>query len=292
MKRAARIGFVGAGKVAQTLAAAFTQAGWTVVAASSRSAANLTSLVERSPNTRASRVAQDVVDASTLVFLTVPDDDIARVCESLIWRHGVAAVHCSGATELAALGSAANGGAAVGGFHPLQMFTNPEVALQSLAGCTIGIEAPSPLRELLESMARDVGCKTFVLPPGTRALYHASASYVGPFFIALLREATQLWEQFGADERQALDALVPLLQGTVAAVMDGGLARGMGGCIARGDIGTVRLHLAALDATNPQCGLLYRELALRNVPLALARGSLSPERAQAIRSLLIAPVEL
>lgn len=36
MKSGHKIGFIGAGKVAQTLAAAFTRAGWTVASASSR----------------------------------------------------------------------------------------------------------------------------------------------------------------------------------------------------------------------------------------------------------------
>lgn len=96
----------------------------------------------------------------------------------------------------------------------------------------------------------------------------------------------KLWERFGADEQQALRALVPLLNGTVDAVLDGGLARGMGGCVARGDLGTLRKHLAALDSMDPAAGALYRELGLRNVPLGLKRGTLTSERAREIELLL------
>lgn len=280
------IGFVGAGKVAQTLAAAFTRAGWTVAVASSRNPDNLAALIQRSPATTGTTRAQDVVEASTLVFLSVTDDEIERVCASLAWREGVAAAHCSGATELSALDSAKTCGALVGGFHPLQMFANPDVALSGLPGCTVGVEAESPLRETLESLARSIGCTPFALPPGVRAAYHASAYYVGPFLIALLQEGVKLWERFGANEGEALRALVPLLNGTVNAVVDGGLARGMGGCVARGDVGTLRKHLAALDDIDSAAGELYRALGLRNVPLGLKRGSLSPGRAQEIEALL------
>jgi predicted short-subunit dehydrogenase-like oxidoreductase (DUF2520 family) len=56
----------------------------------------------------------------------------------------------------------------------------------------------------------------------------------------------------------------------------------MGGCVARGDIGTVRKHLAALDGYDGDAGQLYRALARRNIPLGLARGSLSAAAAERI----------
>jgi predicted short-subunit dehydrogenase-like oxidoreductase (DUF2520 family) len=123
-------------------------------------------------------------------------------------------------------------------------------------------------------------------PAGARARYHASAYYVGPFLIALMQEAVAIWRSFGLDERDVLDALAPLLRGTIAAVMEGGLAAGMGGCVARGDVGTVQSHLGALQAFDPAMAALYRQLAVRTVPLALARGTLGEDAAQRIRDVL------
>ena len=54
----------------------------------------------------------------------------------------------------------------------------------------------------------------------------------------------------------------------------------------RGDVGTVKWHVAALDDFDPAMGRLYRELAARNIPLGLARGSLKPEAAALIRDAL------
>ena len=143
----------------------------------------------------------------------------------------------SGATELSALDHAKSARALTGGFHPLQMFANPDVALEGLRGCTVGIEAKPDFRRELELLATSIGCEPLALPAGVRPLYHASAYYVGPFLIALLKEGVELWKSFrrqrGAD---ALRAMMPLLRGTVAAVLDGGLANGMGGCVARGDV--------------------------------------------------------
>jgi predicted short-subunit dehydrogenase-like oxidoreductase (DUF2520 family) len=136
-------------------------------------------------------------------------------------------------------------------------------------------------------LATSIGCEPFSLSAGVRPLYHASAYYVGPFLIALLKEGVELWKSFGASEADALRAMMPLLRGTVAAVLDGGLANGMGGCVARGDVGTILKHLEALDDRFPASGALYRELALRNVPLGIERGTLSTGRAAEIESLLL-----
>jgi len=46
-------------------------------------------------------------------------------------------------------------------------------------------------------------------------------------------------------------------------------------------------RLALLDARFPSSGALYRELALRNVPLGIERGTLSSRRAAEIENLLL-----
>ena len=284
---ALRIGFIGAGRVAQTLAPAFDRANLNVAAFCNRGPDAARLLRSRVPSARPMPHAQELVDICDMVFLTVSDDAIVPVCRGLRWEPRHRVVHCSGATELAALDHAKSAGAATGGFHPMQMFANPDVALEGLRGCTVGIEADPDFRHELELLATSIGCEPLALPSGVRALYHASAYYVGPFLIALLKEGVELWKSFGASEADALRAMMPLMRGTVAAVLDGGLANGMGGCVARGDVGTILKHLEALDARFPSSGELYRELALRNVPLGIERGTLSAGRAAEIESLLL-----
>jgi predicted short-subunit dehydrogenase-like oxidoreductase (DUF2520 family) len=284
--RHARIAFVGAGPVAATLARAMRLAGLQVAAMFSRDHRKAADVAATVPGAAVAVTAQAAADAADIVFLTVPDDAIETVCAGLVWRAGHSVVHCSGATELDALRHARHAGASTGAFHPLQMFANPSVSLDTLAGCTVTIVAETPLAGLLEDICRGIRCRPVRLPPGQRALYHASANFVGPFLIALMQEAVQIWRALGISEHDALVALVPLLEGTVAAVMDGGLAQGMGGCVARGDVGTVGRHLTALDAFSPEMAALYRQLTIRTIPLGLARGSLSSAAADKIRAVL------
>ncbi len=281
-----RIAFIGAGRVAATLGQALHRAGLPVTAVFSRDRRHADAVAAQIPGAAVAATSQAAADAGDLVFLTVPDDAIESACAGVAWQPGQSVAHCSGATELAALRDASRAGALVGAFHPLQMFANPAVALDTLPGCTVTIEAEPPLADTLEDICRRIGCRPVRLQPGRRALYHASAYYVGPFLIALMQEAVEIWRALGMSERDALRALVPLLEGTVAAVMDGGLAEGMGGCVARGDVGTVDRHLSALEAFSPEMAALYRQLALRTIPLGLARGTLSAEAAEKIRAVL------
>ena len=48
----------------------------------------------------------------------------------------------------------------------MQMFANPDVALEGLRGCTVGIEAETDFRRDLERLATSIGCEPLALPAG------------------------------------------------------------------------------------------------------------------------------
>jgi predicted short-subunit dehydrogenase-like oxidoreductase (DUF2520 family) len=135
-------------------------------------------------------------------------------------------------------------------------------------------------------MAATLGCHTQRQPPGERALYHAGAGYVAAFVNALVEDALRVWSPLGLSQRNAIRALLPLLRGTADSIERSGPALGMAGPVSRGDLGTVEKHLRALGALDPELLDLYRRLALRTVALGIERGSLTPEKAAALRVLL------
>jgi predicted short-subunit dehydrogenase-like oxidoreductase (DUF2520 family) len=280
----ARLGFIGAGRVGTGLALSLARARCRVVAVASRSRASAKKLAGRLPGARACP-PQEVADRADLVFLTVPDDAIEAVASNIRWRAGFACVHCSGAGELALLAKAAADGARVGGFHPLRMFGEPGKAFD-MRGCAIAIAGGDALAKELSRLARAIGARPLRLPEGGRALYHAAANFSGGFVVALIQETVTLWGRLGIAEKDALGALLPLLRGTVDSVEKLGAAGALGSVIARGDIGTIRKHLEALAKTAPETLALYRLLSLRTIPLAIAKGTLQPQRAQEIEALL------
>lgn len=276
---AQRIGFIGAGRLASALAPALAQAGYEVVAVAGRQREAARALAARIAGCQAMDSAQGVADATDLAFVTVPDGAIADVAGSLHWRSGMAAAHCSGAAGLELLDPVTQGGGAAGSFHPLQTFATADAPL---AGVTVAIEASGPLLASLDRMAVALGCRPMHLPQGTKALYHASATLASNYLVTLLHEAGRLWEPLGCSESEALAALLPLVKTTMANVERIGLKSSLSGPIARGDSGTVRRHVQALQAGAPDLVELYRELGRKTLPLA----SLESGQAEEIASIL------
>lgn len=229
---------------------------------------------------------QDVVDACDLVFVTTPDGLIADTAAQARWRSGVYAVHCSGATEVAALASAQQAGALIGGFHPMQTFGDPAAAVRSLPGCTITIEAEEPLNATLVALAERLECRVNRLPPGMRARYHAAAGYTSQFINALFREASKIWQSWGATEEDAVRALLPLARGTLESIDSAGVAAGMPGPVSRGDVVTVEKHVHALEGLGPEVMEFYRLLCDRTIPLGFQNGAIDEKTAARFRAAL------
>ena len=267
------VAFIGAGRLGRTLARALAAKGVAVRAVGSRSAPAAQALAALLPGCAALPV-DEAAAAAELVFLTVPDDAIAPSAAALRWRAGQRVVHCSGATEIDALAAASAQGAQVGGFHPLQIFSDPERALSLLPGSTVAIEAEGALAAELQALAALLGMQPLTLRPGTRAAYHGAASFAASFLLSMLDEAAQVWEAIGLPREQALRSLLPLARGTLDAAEAKGLAQALAGPISRGDAGVVAKHLRAFDALGGRHGVFYRELSRRQLELARASGRL------------------
>lgn len=281
-----RLAFIGAGRLATTVAMGWSRAGYAVTACTSRSRSSAEKLAARAPGCRVVDSADALLDLADIVFVTTPDDSIARVASAVTWRAGIAVVHCSGATEVSALDAARERGALTGGFQPLAAFGDPDTALAALPGCTVAVEAVSPLIDQLEALAAALGCHPLRLPPGARGVYHAAGGYASQFVNALMAEAQLLWRSFGSTDEQSLRALLPLLKGTVNAIERAGPIQSMPGPVSRGDVGTVTKHVASLERVGPDALAMYRMLCGRTVGMALEKGSIDASRATSIRAAL------
>jgi len=280
------IGFIGAGKVGTALAVTLSGKGYPVVAVYSRTRASSQRLADSVDGCRVCDTGQGVAEAAELVFVTTPDDVIGQVVAELNWGKGQSVVHCSGADSTAILEKAREDGAFVGGFHPLQTFASVTHAIENIPGSTFAIEAEEPLLAILKDMAVALQGTWVKLNADDKVLYHAAAVMACNYFVTLVKLATDLWGTFGASPEQAIKALMPLLRGTLNNVENVGLPNCLTGPIARGDIGTIRKHVAALKRAAPEVLSAYRELGLHTIPIGVAKGTLDAERAEQLRELL------
>jgi predicted short-subunit dehydrogenase-like oxidoreductase (DUF2520 family) len=281
-----RIGFIGAGTIGSALALVLDGKGYSVVSVASRRRSSAVNLAEAIDGCSAADSGQLVADYAEMVFITTPDDAIASVASSVDWHRGQMVIHCSGADTSALLDPAREAGAYVGVFHPLQTFASIREARENLPGSTFAIEAEEPLLEILKTMAVSLGGRWLVLAAGDKVIYHASAVMACNYFVTLVKLATDLWQTFGVSREQAVEALLPLIKGTVHNIETLGIPGSLTGPIARGDVGTINKHLVALKKTAPGLLATYRALGLETIPVALAKGRIDEKQVERLKEIL------
>jgi predicted short-subunit dehydrogenase-like oxidoreductase (DUF2520 family) len=223
---------------------------------------------------------QGVADNADFIFITTPDDVISTVVNQVDWHKGQYVVHCSGADSLDVLEHARIMEAKVGSFHPLQTFASIQKAIENLPGSTFALEAEGNLLDILKKMADDLGGYWIKLGAGDKAAYHTAAVMACNYLVTLVKLATDLWDSFGVPRDQAIQALLPLLKGTINNIENLSVPNALTGPIARGDIGTVQIHLNTLKEIAPGILSVYCELGLQTIPVAIAKGKITKDQAR------------
>jgi predicted short-subunit dehydrogenase-like oxidoreductase (DUF2520 family) len=281
-----KLGFIGAGPVGTTFGVRLREQGYPVTAVADISPAAAERFATLVPGCLVSRNNQELAEAVDVVFITTADDYIPRVSSELKWRSGQMAVHCSGASTVQSLETARKQGAQVGSIHPCQTFAGIEQAIANLPGSTFAIEAEEPVKTTLTEMARALKGDIVYLTSEDKVLYHAAAAIACNYFTTIVKLAADLWCNFGKTPADAIKAYMPLLRGTLANIETAGFPKCLTGPIARGDVATIRRHLAALDKYAPELLPLYKELGGFTIPIGRDKGSLAADRAEELRTLL------
>lgn len=223
-----------------------------------------------------------------VVIIAVPDDRIGDVAQ-LVASYGEApagcvALHLAGAVSTDPLSPLHAVGYSVGSLHPLQSVADPWSGGDRLVGAAYAICGEPEAMTVARRIVAALGGRPLVVPASQRPAYHAAAVLASNYLVTLAATAVRILREIGIDEEDALPAILPLMRGTLDNLEDLGLASALTGPIARGDIDTVRTHLARLS---PSERALYSALGRETVQLSLAAG-LDPVRAEELIALLTA----
>jgi predicted short-subunit dehydrogenase-like oxidoreductase (DUF2520 family) len=223
---------------------------------------------------------------TSAVVLAVPDHVVAEVAYELSLMGaappGCAVFHLAGALSTDVLAPLHPPGYALGSIHPLVAVADPWLAADRLMGAAFALAGEPAAIALARRLVDALGGLPLVISPALRPLYHAAAVMASNYLVALTATSIRLLSSTGVDESDATRALLPLLRGTLSNIEQLGLPAALTGPIPRGDIDTIRLHLARLSDADR---VLYCGLGLELLRLARAAG-LDPSRADEIESLL------
>jgi predicted short-subunit dehydrogenase-like oxidoreductase (DUF2520 family) len=284
------VGIIGAGRVGAVLGAALRRAGYRIVAVAGESDASrnrVDALLPGVPVDKPSAVAR----VSDVLLLTVPDDMLGNVVtvlsDSGAIRPGQLVVHTSGRHGLTVLEEAAAVGARTIAMHPAMTFTGTSVDLPRLDGCVFGVTAGADEREITEQLVGDLGGRPMWVPEDRRTLYHAALAHGANHLVTLVTQAVEMLAAAGADnpELHPAETIRPLL----AAALDNALNQGdsaLTGPIVRGDVNTVRAHLADIAVNAPHTLPSYVVMARDTLDRVVTDGRVLPIRAAKIRRVL------
>jgi predicted short-subunit dehydrogenase-like oxidoreductase (DUF2520 family) len=181
------------------------------------------------------------------VWLCVSDDAIAASARELSTRggwKGKVVLHSSGALSAELLAPLARRGAATATLHPMQSFVRS--ARGEMRGIWFGIEGDDHAVRLARRIALDLGGKPLRVEPRNKALYHAMGSFSSPMVVAVLALAERIAREAGVPKRARRGMIEPILLRTIQNYMRHGPAAAFSGPLVRGDVITIRAHLAAL----------------------------------------------
>lgn len=236
-----KIGFIGAGKVGVSLGKFFREGGLTVTGYYNRhreaaqAAADFT-------ESKCFDSAQAVADASDVIFLTVPDNQIREVYESLRGAdlRGKKICHCSGALsaeeafpDIEALGATGYS------IHPLFPVSDKWASYKELGSAFFCIEGTGPLDFWVKTL-ESLGPRVQEISGDAKATYHAACAISSNLVCALVNTSLNLLQDCGFTEAGAREALTPLILSNVKHLLEDGPVQALTGPVERGDAETAR----------------------------------------------------
>lgn len=274
------VSIVGPGRVGSALAVALARAGYQTKFLVTRSRKRISTdvrKVARQLNAEVVKLGEKTLDTG-LVWIAVPDDEIAVVAAKLAaaqeWR-GRSVFHSSGALTSDMLSPLRAKGAKVASVHPAMTFVRR--SMPTLAGVTFGVEGDPQAVRLATKVVRDLGGITVPIKKQNKVLYHAFGTFASPMVIALMAALEQVGKAAGVKTLRLRDMAGPLLQQTLSNYLKHGAAAAFSGPLVRGDVATVRRHLAALQGA-PQAREAYITLARAAIKLLPVKNKSDIER--------------
>jgi predicted short-subunit dehydrogenase-like oxidoreductase (DUF2520 family) len=267
-KQKTAVTIIGAGRLGTALAVALERQGYSIeslVARRAQKARKAADLLDGKPQVLAAKQLLSLRPADVFL-ITVPDDQIAGVTAQLSGlEFDATALHTSGALSADVLAPLRKRGWHTGSIHPLVSVSDSEAAL---AGAFWSVEGDAAALRIGKAVVRDLEGQSFSIRSDDKPLYHAAAVMVAGNVVALFDVALEMLMRCGLDRKTSRAILLPLIASTVRSLQTKDPAQALTGTFSRGDLETVKRHLAALNKSELADALeLYRLLGQRSLTL-------------------------
>lgn len=286
-----KISFIGCGRVGRTLARALKEAGYEIGVIVCKNPKNAQSAISFIGAGEPGSDVAEAVTSGTVHFIMTNDDAVESVVREIDSDvpgslAGHYFFHTSGSLASTILDPLQKRGAEIGSIHPLQVFADPQKALENLPGIYYAIEGTEKAMMLAVQLVDLLQGKLLLIPTGRKVLYHIAGVFAANYLTALINIMLQIMEDIGEVPEEAYQAFLPLMVNVLQNVEEFGIEAALTGPISRGDQKTIEEHLKALHQFKPEILQAYKILGQETVELAARGGKIPPEKARKILELL------
>jgi predicted short-subunit dehydrogenase-like oxidoreductase (DUF2520 family) len=243
-----KIGFVGAGKVGFTLGKYFVLQGQEIAGFFSRSAAAAKEAAAFT-GTDYFETLDDILSASDILFLTVPDAAISDVwrCLKMLPIQNKIICHCSGLRSSADFDGIDERGAFGYSIHPLFAIGSKTASYKKMSQAIFTVEGHRQYLPYLKQLFTQMGNRVSVIPTQQKTKYHVAAVFLSNHVAALSHVGCRLLLACGFEESFIKAVLNTLFIENCQAIAENGAISALTGPVERNDCITIKEHIESLD---------------------------------------------
>lgn len=244
-----KIGFIGAGKVGFSLGRFFVENHIQVTGYYSRHKDNAVEAADFT-GTRCYDELSELVEDNDAIFLTVSDGAISSVYQELT-KYDITdkmICHCSGAlSSMEAFPQIKAHGATGYSIHPLFPVSSKYESFRELSDAFFCLEGDSLYIDKWMELLSDCRVRTRRISAADKVKYHCGCVVASNLVCALMDESIGLLASCGFTEREAREALSPLVNANIGHILSEGPIAALTGPLERADADTIKKHMAALE---------------------------------------------
>lgn len=217
---------------------------------------------------------KELVLNSELIFISTNDDQIKEVAKLIaeldLDISNKSFAHLSGSLDSKELQELHDRGATVFSFHPLQSFSDSNIAIKQLPNTVFTVEGQRDYELVVKNLLKDYANEYIKISTDNKALYHIAAVILSNYLVTLYGLSEEILKNIGMNEKQTKGLLTSLLDSTVNNIKDKGF-KALTGPLERGDLVTIQHHLKNLE-NDSDTRKVYKTLGLETLILLKKNG--------------------